>query len=214
MHAVLIEVIVRRGSLPTAVRASITVSLYISGPSLRCCPASFDGGTGPFYWSWAAYLFCHFVRAAFDQISLLFYIRFRFRFIEQKLHEHQCYFFFFSLWVLLWQHDSMLIFTDAAWECSEGIIAFMVCLLRQTMTRLFLDAAHKPYFLWYYWPFSVLIISVILQNPHFIQALWIFSLVQKTQSELICWYSHITINNFALGSSIFFLLLFFRGWKS
>lgn len=65
----------------------------------------------------------------------------------------------------------------------------MVCLLRQTMTRLFLDAAHKPYFLWYYWPLSVLIIWIILQNPHFIQALWIFSLVQKTQSELICWHS-------------------------
>lgn len=108
-------------------------------------------------------------------------------------------------WVLLWQHDTVIIVTDTAWESAEGIIAFIMCLLRQTMTRLFLDAAHKHYFLWYYWPLSsVLVIWIILQNPHFIQELWVFSLVQKMQSELICWHSHITINNSALGSKMFF----------
>lgn len=77
--------------------------------------------------------------------------------------------------VSLWQHNIIIIDTDAAWEPAEGIIAFTTCPSRQTMTRLFLDAAHKHYFLWYYWPLSsVLIIWIILQNPHFIQALWIF----------------------------------------
>lgn len=37
MHAALMEVIVGRGWLPTTVRASITVSLYISG---RACVAA------------------------------------------------------------------------------------------------------------------------------------------------------------------------------